>query len=353
MELKANSSNNTVYADADGHIAYFHGNYIPKRDTHFDFTKPVDGSDPATEWQGLMTVDEAPHLLDPKSGYLFNVNDSPWNGAGESSLHRQDFPAYVETGNESARGLHAMRLLQGKTDFTLDGLVAAAYDSYLPWFIKPLRLLLQAWTNLPANSEMKTSLAPQIAVLRAWDMRWGVNSVATTLAIYWGQEMTNSGRVAGYEDEFSPPGVPGDVALKALAAASDKLKADFGTWQVPWGEINRFQRLTDDIVQPFDDSKPSLPVGFAPSQWGALASFDWTKPRRTKKIYGADGNSFVAAVEFGPTVHAKAIMSGGESGDPASPHFTDQALMFSQGRFRDVLFSPEEVRAHAERSYHP
>ena len=143
MELEANSSNNTVYADADGHIAYFHGNYIPRRDTHFDFTKPVDGSDPATEWKGLLTVDQSPHLLDPKSGYLFNVNDSPWNGAGESSLRRQDYPAYVETGRESARGIHAMRLLQGRKDFTLDGLMAAAYDSYLPWFIKPLSVLMK------------------------------------------------------------------------------------------------------------------------------------------------------------------------------------------------------------------
>src|SRR6202035_2885675 len=138
QDMRTDTSNNTVYADADGTIAYFHGNFIPRRDPKFDFTKPVDGSDPATEWQGLLTVDEAPHLLDPKSGYLFNVNDSPWNGAGESSLRRQDYPAYVETGKESARGLHAMRLLQGKKDFTLDSLMAAAYDSYLPWFIKPL-----------------------------------------------------------------------------------------------------------------------------------------------------------------------------------------------------------------------
>jgi acyl-homoserine-lactone acylase len=353
MELKANSSNNTVYADADGHIAYFHGNYIPKRDTHFDFTKPVDGSDPATEWQGLMTVEEAPHLLDPKSGYLFNVNDSPWNGAGESSLHRQDYPAYVETGQESARGLHAMRLLQGKTDFTLDGLVAAAYDSYLPWFIKPLRALLQAWTNLPANSEMRTSLSPQIAVLRAWDLRWGVDSIATSLAIYWGQEMTNSGHVAGYEDEFSPPGVPGDVALKALAAASDKLKADFGTWQVPWGQINRFQRLTGDIVQHFDDAKPSTPVGFTSSTWGSLAAFGARPYPGTKKWYGTGGNNFVAVVEFGDKVRARAVTVGGESGHPKSRHFKDQVERYSTGNLREVYFYPGQLKGHTERNYHP
>src|SRR6201999_3738168 len=141
--------------------------------------------------------------------------------------------------------------------------------------------------------------------------------------------------------------------LAALGAALDRLRQDFGHWDIAWGDINRFQRLTDDIVQPFDDGKPSLPVGFAPSQWRALASFASTKPRKTKNLYGATGNIFIAAVDFGPAIRAKALMSGGESGDPSSPHFTDQALMFSQGRFRDVLFYPDEVRAHAERSYQP
>src|SRR6202012_5162155 len=209
MQLQANSSNNTIYADADGHIAYFHGNFIPRRNTRVDFTKPVDGSDPATEWHGLLTVEETPHRLDPASGYVFNVNDSPWNGAGESSLRRQDYPAYVETGGESARGLHAMRLLQGRKDFTLDALQTAAFDSYLPWFIKPVSGITRAWSDLPAESPMKSSLAAQIAELQHWDLRWGVNSVATSLAIFWGQEMVGP----GHEDTL-PPGLTPDAALQ-------------------------------------------------------------------------------------------------------------------------------------------
>jgi acyl-homoserine lactone acylase PvdQ len=209
MELKANSSNNTIYADADGHIAYFHGNFIPRRNTKFDFTKPVDGSDPATDWHGLLTVDETPHLLDPKSGYLFNVNDSPWNGAGESSLRKQDYPAYVETGGESARGLHAIRVLQGKKDFTVDSLIAAAYDSYLPWFEKPLPALIKAWSNLPAASQRKAALAGQIAVLGAWDLRWGLDSVATSLAVFWGQEIAKAANASNdSEDELPRPRFP-------------------------------------------------------------------------------------------------------------------------------------------------
>ena len=361
MELKANSSNNTVYADADGHIAYFHGNYIPRRDTHFDFTKPVDGSDPATEWNGLLTVDQSPHLLDPTSGYLFNVNDSPWNGAGESSLRRKDYPAYVETGSETARGIHAMRLLQGKKDFTLDGLMAAAYDSYLPWFIKPLSALLNAWAKLPADSATKVELAGQIAVLQQWDLRWGVDSVATSLAIFWGQEIAKIGHPAAYEDQFSAPVPPGDVALKALATASEKLTAEFGTWQTPWGQINRFQRLTGDRVQRFDDAKPSTPVGFTYSAWGSLASFaarpytasETGRATGTKKWYGTGGNSFVAVVEFGDKVHARAVIAGGESGHPASRHFKDQVERYIAGNLREVYFYPEQLKGHTERQYHP
>jgi acyl-homoserine-lactone acylase len=353
MQLKANSSNNTIYADADGHIAYFHGNYIPRRDTRFDFTKPVDGSDPATDWQGLLTVEETPHLLDPKSGYLFNVNDSPWNGAGESSLHRQDYPAYVESGRESARGLHAMRLLQGRKDFTLDALVTAAYDSYLPWFIKPLSVLKEAYANLPATSEMKVALAGQMAVLQAWDLRWGVDSVATSLAIYWGQEIAKAGKVAEYEEQFAAPVPPADLALKSLVTASDKMTAEFGTWRVPWGQINRFQRLTGEIVQPFDDQKPSTPVGFTSSAWGSLASFGARPYPETKKWYGTGGNSFVAVVEFGDKVRARAVTAGGESGHPESPHFNDEVERYTTGNLREVYFYRDQLKGHTQRQYHP
>jgi acyl-homoserine lactone acylase PvdQ len=166
MELKANSSNNTIFADADGDIAYFHGNFIPKRDTRFDWTKSVDGSTPETEWQGLLSIDETPHLLNPKSGWLYNSNNWPWSAAGPSSPKREDFPVYVETGGESARGLHAIRVLENKTDFKLESLIAAAYDSYLTWFDRPLPALIKAWDDLSPARPLKQNLAEPIELLR-------------------------------------------------------------------------------------------------------------------------------------------------------------------------------------------
>ena len=358
QDMRTDTSNNTVYADADGTIAYFHGNFIPKRNTAFDFTRPVDGSNPATEWQGAHAVADTITLLNPSTGFIFNTNNWPFSAAGTASPKRENYPAYMWIKGENPRGIHALEVLQNIHGVTVDSLIAAGYDPHLTGFDVLLPPLIAAFDALPAADPRRPALQEAIASLRSWDRRTAADSVPTAIAMFWGEELVVRKRIAARDaDELVYDYLVGKLTdadrIDALRAALEKLQRDFGRWQIPWGEINRFQRLTDDIVQPFDDAKPSLPVGFAPSQWGALASIDWTKPRTTKKIYGAEGNSFVAAVEFGPTLRAKAIMSGGASGDPASPHFTDQALMFSQGRFRDVLFSPEDVRAHAERSYHP
>ena len=259
MELHTNSSNNTVFADADGDIAYFHGNFIPRRDPSFDWAKPVDGSNPAADWHGLLSVDETPHLLNPKNGWLYNSNNWPWSAAGPYSPKKEDFPPYVETGGETARGMHAIRVLQDKKDFTLDSLISAAYDSYLPWFAKPISALIQAWDETPTSNPLKAKIAEQIDALRGWDLRWGVASVSTSLAVFWGEELQRrigpEARRAGiYLSDYASTKVPPEILLEALADASDKLAADFGTWKMPWGDINRFQRLTGDIVQPFSDS---------------------------------------------------------------------------------------------------
>jgi acyl-homoserine-lactone acylase len=358
QDMRTDTSNNTVYADANGTIAYFHGNFIPKRDTAFDFTHPVDGSNPATEWQGPHALEDTITLLNPSNGWLFNSNNWPFSAAGDQSPKPENYPRYMWTKGENPRGPHAVEMLRDIHNVTLDSLIAAGYDGHLTAFDVLLPPLFLSFDALPAADPQRAVLGEAIAALRDWNRRTSADSVPTAVAIFWGQELVErKGAVARDAEEpvydYLVDNLTDAERLTALSAALEKLQRDFGRWQIPWGEISRFQRLTDDIVQPFDDARPSLPVGFAPSLWGALASFDWSKPRTTKKIYGSTGNSFIAAVDFGPTIHAKALMSGGASGDPASPHFTDQALMFSQGRFRDVLFYPEDVSAHAERSYQP
>jgi acyl-homoserine-lactone acylase len=178
------------------------------------------------------------------------------------------------------------------------------------------------------------------------------------LAIFWGDDLRE--RVGGeaknaglYLSDYICTKATPDLLLRSLANASDKLAADFGKWKTPWGEINRFQRLTGDIVQPFSDAAPSIPVGFTSAVWGSLASFGARPYPGTKKWYGTSGNSFVAVVEFGPQVHARAVTAGGESGHPNSPHFNDQAQRYTTGNLREVYFYPPQLQAHTEKQYHP
>jgi acyl-homoserine-lactone acylase len=345
MELHTNSSNNTVYADADGTIAYFHSNFIPKRDTRFDWTKPVDGSNPATDWKGVLSIDETPGLLNPLNGWLFNTNNAPWSAAGPYSPKKADYPAYVDRGGENPRGIHAVILLEEKKDFTLDGLITAAFDSYLPAFRDEIPALIKAWDRTPASNPLKTKLADPIALLREWDFRWSAKSIPTSLAVYWGEEIEERTKdVAKATDE---------QLLQALSVTVDKLTSDFGTWKTPWGDINRYQRLNGDIVQKFNDGAPSIAVPFTSSRWGSLASFGARAYPGTKKRYGTTGNSFVAVVEFGSQVRAKAVTAGGESGDPKSPHFGDQATRYAAGNLRDVYFYRTQLEGHIQRQYHP
>ena len=357
-ELKANSSNNTLFADDKGEIAYLHPQFIPVRDDHFDYTRPVDGSNPATDWKGLHGLDEAPHLLNPPNGWVFNTNDWPYSAAGPDSPKREAYPRYMDQAGENPRGIHAARVLTGKTDFTLKGLIAAAYDPYLPAFAKLIPTLVDAYDKTPADDALKVKLADQIAALRAWDYRWSADSTATSLAVFWGDGLwADSHEDAEREDldvyDYMANHTTPGQKLKALASASDRLTRDFGSWKTPWGAINRYQRQNGDIVQTFTDAGPSIPVPFTSAQWGSLASFGARRYPGTKKYYGTKGNSFVAVVEFGPRVRAYAVTAGGESGDPKSPHFADQAARYAHGDLREVYFYPEQLEGHVERTYHP
>ena len=358
MDLHTNSSNNTIYADADGTIAYFHANFVPRRNPRYDWERAVDGSTSATEWQGVHTVDESPLIINPSTGWLQNTNNWPYSAIGAASPSPRDYPGYMDYVGENPRGIHAVRVLQDRSAFTLDTLITVAYDSELTAFETLFPPLFRDYDALPASDARKAKLAEPIAALRAWDRRYALESAPTSVAIYWGENLWRATSRAAADARVSTYAwmerrATRDDRIDALVAAVDTLTAHFGRWDTPWGEINRFQRLTGDIVQPFSDTAPSIPVPFASSRWGSLAAFGAATFNGTKRLYGTRGNSFVAVVEFGPRVRAKAVVAGGQHGDPANPHFDDQAEMYARGEFRDVLFWPEELESAVERRYKP
>ncbi len=345
MDIRTNSSNNTVYADAEGNIAYFHGNFVPKRDDSFDYSQPVDGSNPNTDWQGLHTVDENILLLNPENGWLQNCNSTPFTAALEFSPKEENYPNYMSIDRENFRGVHAINLLKDSKGYTLDSLLELAHDPYLPAFEKLIPGLIIAYDS---HDGKNPKLQQAIDVLRQWDFRTSKESVAMTLAHFYGTHYGQKGkRIEGMSDmqrmDYFGTSSPFGERLRIFEDVIDKLIVDFGTWEIPWGKANRYQRLNGDIRQPFDDSKPSIPVGFASGRWGALAAYGARYTNNTKKLYGTRGNSFVAVVEFGEKVKAKSMLAGGQSGDPDSPHFNDQAQRYADMKFKEVSYYKEDV----------
>jgi acyl-homoserine-lactone acylase len=357
-QLKSNSSNNTIFASRKGEIAYLHPHFVPRRNDRFDYTRPVDGSDPATDWGSLHALQELPNAVNPPNGWVQNTNAWPYRAAGEFSPNPVRYPKYMDMFGENFRGLRALQLLTRSRGWSLDRLQAAAFDNYQTGFAAQIPTLIKAYDALPKTDPRRAQLAGPIAALRGWDFRSSTQSVPQSLAMLWGWELRRL--------RAAPRDEPGNITmtqlarrttdaqkLAALSTAVTQLHEKFGRWQVPWGEINRLQRLPSDNPQAFSDDAPSTSVPFASSLWGSLPAFGFDRPPPTRRWYGTKGNSFVAVVEFGPRVRARAISAGGASGDPKSPHFDDQSLRYAAGALRDVYFYPEQLKAHTEGAYRP
>jgi acyl-homoserine lactone acylase PvdQ len=338
MDLRENVSNNTVYADDQGNIAYWHGNFMPKRDIRFDWNDKVDGSTSATDWKGLHTVDETVHLYNPANGWLQNCNSTPFTAAGPGVISKKKYPSYMAPDRENFRGINAVKLLSNSGKLDINGLIRVGYDTYLSAFDILLPPLF-ASTRTQIAENIKPDIMKAIQLLSQWDRRSSSNSVATTIAILWAERvlpflMRDKKGDIDLTIELSRllKEMPDNEKINFLNEVLKKLKSDFGTWEVKWGDLNRFQRMENKLTPRFDDAQSSIPSPFASSMWGSLPSFNSRALDNTKKRYGYGGNSFVCAVEFGKKIKARSLLAGGESGDPASKHFKDQAEMYCSGQ---------------------
>lgn len=363
MEMKANTSNNTVYADSKGNIAYWHGNFIPIRDKNLNWAKVMDGTTSMTEWKGLHNPSETVHLFNPINGWLQNCNSTPYTVAGSNSPKEENYLPYMAPDGENFRGINAVRILSQGKDYTLDKIIADGYNTKLSIFEVLVPALVASFEKyISPENPLYNELSEPIAVLKKWDYYANESSVATTLANEWGYKLNPIIQKA-YIDEGELDQVENTIQFAKTATAEQlipqlqtvvtELKTKFGSWQIPWGELNRFQRTSGDIDLTYDDNLESLPIANGPALWGSLPAYKSSYQNGTKKRYGDNGNSFVCAVEFGPKVKAKSLLAGGNSGDSKSKHFMDQSVMYQKGQFKDVLFYKEDVLKNAERTYHP
>ncbi len=361
LNLRSNTSTNTMYADDKGNIAYWHGNFIPKRDTPYNRLKPVDGTSKTSDWQGIHSLDEIVHSINPAQGFLQNCNSTPFSVSGKNSLQNHH-PLYMAPDGENFRSLEAIKDLSSENQFTLDKLIAVGYDTYLGAFDTLLPPLFHAYDALSPNAPLYQTLKEPIAILRTWDKKSSLPSIATTLAVYWGFKVLppsylNEGSDETDDTKLFSQAIHAMSPLDRLQKLQDVivvLQKKFGSWKQAWGDINRYQRNTGVLKPIYDDAAPSFASPFASSIFGSLPAFDVKYPGPSaKKAYGVAGNSFVAAVEFGPTIKARAINQGGQSFDPSSKHFNDQTPLFLQGTLREVFFYKDDVDQHMENRYHP
>jgi acyl-homoserine-lactone acylase len=336
---------NTVYADREGNIYYLYNAAVPVRAADTLWQEVVDGSNPLTEWRGYHKFEELPQLTNPKSGFLQSCNSSPFLTTSQGNPDKYSYPSYMTRDSDTVRSRRSRLLLASQRKFTFADWSRMAFDTTVNQAKAYVPIMAEEWEKLRQSEPLRAArLKDALDALKSWDKVSSIDSQAMTLFVFWGEALTRHLE----KGERGP-----SLNILSLEEAIATLEHDYGTWHIAWGEINRLQRRHTGGAEPFDDRLPSLPVAGAPDWAGTIFNFEARREKGQARRYGYIGDSYVSVVEFGPEIEAKSLLVFGESADPRSPHYSDQAQLYSRREFKPAWFTLTQVKAHAESVYHP
>lgn len=331
---------NVMYADRQGNTFYLYNGAMPRRNPQFDWRKPVDGSNPATEWQGYHTIDELPQLTNPKSGWMQNCNTTPFLLNDSDNPNPRNFPNYMVREGDNLRGAVSRKILAVKSKFTFAEWSKLAFDNYVIGTENSLPQLLEALKKNLEKAENVT-LREAYAELSNWNHRSTNDSIAMTLFSLWRDKLGNNQNSTE------------ETQIAALEEVLKDLQHNFGSWKVGWGEISRLQRIDESKGETFNDNNPSVATPGVNGADGAVFTFYARTANGQKKRYGTNGGTYISVVEFAPKVKALSVHVFGSSGNPKSKHFMDQSPLYARGEFKPAWFTLEEIKANLERAYQP
>ncbi len=332
--------NNLIYAGRDGHIFYIYGGAIPIRNPELDWSKPVDGSNPQTDWRGFFSLADLPQVEDPESGYLQNSNSSPFFTTDDSNPVEADYPAYMfGSDRDTAIAKRSRQLIASEEEISLEQLSRFAFDTYLPTAAADIAELNAEWVQSSLDrKKAEPELKEALNILNDWNRRADAGSIGA--ALY----------VTMFHIRGDDPVYP---TIGRLRKATALLEKYYGDWRIPYGRFNRLRRLGQNGKTREPVSQHDLPSPGTPFYMGAIMTFNTQTKDGSSKSYGDHGHSYVSAVEFAPKVKARSVMAYGQSRDPESAHYFDQARLYTQQKLKPAWFDEKDIKKSAIKSYHP
>jgi acyl-homoserine-lactone acylase len=333
LKMEAVPQYNIVYADKFDTIYYLSNGRLPVRTSGFNWKGTLPGNTTKTLWYDIHPLEDLPQVLNPKSGYVYNTNHSPFLATAEGeNINAVEYDSLMgyETLNNN-RSLRVQELLNGKDKISYEYFKKIKYDLQLP---AKLAFPVNVDTLFLLSEKQHPKIADVITLLKNWDRKGTVESKGATVfgvLFYYIAEKYKK------DPKFTLMTEP--MCIEAFYYAKDYLLKNFGKTQVPFGQYQRLER-----------GEKTMPLPGLPDVLAAMYSV----PEENGRVRGALGECYIALAKFTPSgPEIETINAFGASNHKDSKHYADQMKLFAQQKTKRMSLDENEVYRNAESIYHP